>query len=157
MKVYSALTTAVYNKSVQHIFFLTSKLSFLYLLQIRTSAALADFVLRIQRVLTFLEVILARVTKASLEMEHIVKVTRNTCTQQPLARFPNLFSVITVILLIDMPIPFKFNSVRFMLPINNAANSLGLGSKKCSEHFTPSASHSTILIVFFLLFLFVNY
>ena len=26
--------------------------------------------------------------------------TRNTCTQQPLARLPNLFSVITVILLI---------------------------------------------------------
>ena len=28
-----------------------------------------------------------------------------------------------------------------MLPINNAANSLGLGSKKYSEHFTPNASH----------------
>ena len=36
-------------------------------------------------------------------------VARNTCTQQPLARLPNLFSVITVILLINMPIPFKFN------------------------------------------------
>ena len=32
--------------------------------------------------------------------------TRNTCMQQPLARFPNLFSVITVILLVNMPIPF---------------------------------------------------
>ena len=42
-----------------------------------------------------------------------------------------------------------------MLPINNAANSLGLGSKKYSEHFTPNASHSTILIVFFYYF-FVN-
>ena len=35
-----------------------------------------------------------------------------------------------------------------MLPINNAAKSLGLGSKKYSEHFAPNASHSTILIVF---------
>ena len=43
-----------------------------------------------------------------------------------------------------------------MLPINNAANSLGLGSKKYSECFTPNASHSTILIVFYLLFSFVN-
>ena len=32
------------------------------------------------------------------------------CTQEPLARLPNLFSVITVILLINMPIPFKFDS-----------------------------------------------
>ena len=37
-------------------------------------------------------------------------LTKNTCTQQPLARLPNLFSVITVILLINMPIPFKFDS-----------------------------------------------
>ena len=56
--------------------------------------------------------------------------------------FPKLFSVITVILLINMPIPFKFNSC----------------SKKCSEHFTPSASHSTILIVlYFVLFFFVSF
>ena len=40
-----------------------------------------------------------------------------------------------------------------MLPINNAANSLGLGSKKCSKHFTPSASQ---YLPFFLLFFFVN-
>ena len=41
-----------------------------------------------------------------------------------------------------MPIPFKFNSC----------------SKKCSEHFTPSASHSTILIVlYFVLFFFVSF
>ena len=36
--------------------------------------------------------------------------SRNTCTQEPLARLPNSFSVITVILLINMPIPFKFDS-----------------------------------------------
>ena len=46
-----------------------------------------------------------------------------------------------------MPIPLIL--VRFMLPINNAANSLGLGSKKYSEHFTANGSHSTILIVLF--------
>ena len=42
-----------------------------------------------------------------------------------------------------------------MLPINNAANSLGLGSKKCSKHFTPSASQYLpfFLLLFFLLIL----
>ena len=39
-----------------------------------------------------------------------------------------------------------------MLPINNAANSLGLGSKKYSQHFTPNASDSTILIGFIIFF-----
>ena len=34
-----------------------------------------------------------------------------------------------------------------MLSINNAANSLGLGSKKYPKHFTPNASHSTILFI----------
>ena len=44
-----------------------------------------------------------------------------------------------------------------MLPINNAANSLGLGSKKYPKHFTPNASRSTILIVFLLLFFLCKY
>ena len=60
-----------------------------------------------------------------------------------------------ITVLINMPIPFKLNSCRFMLPINNAANSLGLGSKKCSEHFTPSASHSTILFKSFFYYFFL--
>ena len=38
--------------------------------------------------------------------------------------FSNIFSRITVILLINLPIPFKFYFHQF-------ANSLGLGSKKC--------------------------
>ena len=42
-----------------------------------------------------------------------------------------------------------------MLPINNAANSLGLGSKKYSEHFTPNALH-TYLSIFFMIFFRVN-
>ena len=61
---------------------------------------------------------------------------RNTCTQEPLARLSNLFSVITVILLINMPIPFKFDSCKNFATNLNAASSLGLGSKKCSKHFT---------------------
>ena len=84
-----------------------------------------------------------------------IDLTRNTCTQQPLARLPNLFSVLTVILLINMPIPFKFNSCKIYATINNAANSLGLGSQKYPKHFTPNDSHSTILIVFLLFFFFV--
>ena len=62
--------------------------------------------------------------------------SRNTCTQEPLARLPNSFSVITVILLINMPIPFKFDSYKNFANNLNAASSLGLGSKKCSKHFT---------------------
>ena len=42
-----------------------------------------------------------------------------------------------------------------MLPINNAAKSLGLGSKKYSEHFTPNALH-TYLSIFFMIFFRVN-
>ena len=59
-------------------------------------------------------------------------ITRNTCTQQPLARLPNLFSVITVILLINMPIPFKFESCQILATNLNAANSLGLGQQYLS-------------------------
>ena len=66
-----------------------------------------------------------------------IKVNRNTCTQQPLASFAELFSVIAVILLINIAIPLKSNSC----------------SKTCSEHFTQNASHSTILIgLFYYLF-----
>ena len=65
------------------------------------------------------------------ERRKVIHVARNTCTHQPLARLPNLFSVITVILLINMPIPFKFESCQILATNLNAANSLGLGSKKC--------------------------
>ena len=41
-----------------------------------------------------------------------------------------------------------------MLPINNAANSLGLGSKKYSKHFTPKL-HTQQYLPFFIL-VFVN-
>ena len=44
---------------------------------------------------------------------------------KPLARLQNLFSVITVILPINMPIPFKFNSCKNFATNLNAANSLG--------------------------------
>ena len=52
----------------------------------------------------------------------LLTIIRNTCTQQHLARVTNLFSVIesviAVILLINMPIPFKFDSCKsFALPI----------------------------------------
>ena len=39
-----------------------------------------------------------------------------------------------------------------MLPINNAANSLRLGSKKYFEHFTPSASLNNTYRVFYYFF-----
>ena len=45
-------------------------------------------------------------------------------------------SVITVILFMNIPIPFKFDSGKIFVTNLNAANSLGLGSKKCSKHFT---------------------
>ena len=35
-----------------------------------------------------------------------------------------------------MPIPFKFDSCKIFAINLNVANSLGLGSKKCSEHRT---------------------
>ena len=52
--------------------------------------------------------------------------TRNTCTQHPLARLQNLFSVIS----------FKFDSCKIFATNLNAANSLGLDLRKCSKHFT---------------------
>ena len=73
--------------------------------------------------------------------------------QQPLARLPNLFSVITVMLLINMPLPFKVDSCKNFATNLNAASALGLGSKKCSKHFTLV---SNIPIVFWLLFFGVN-
>ena len=81
-------------------------------------------------------------------------LARNTCTQQPLTRLPNLFCVITVILLINMPIPFKFDACEIFATYLNTANSLGLGSKKCSEHFTPGL-HTQQYLSFFD-FVFVN-
>ena len=69
-------------------------------------------------------------------------LTKNTCTQQPLARLPNLFSVITVILLINMPIPFKFDACKIFATYLNTANSLGLGSKKCSKHLITPVLHT---------------
>ena len=74
--------------------------------------------------------------------------TRNTYTQQPLARLPNLFSVILVI---NMPIRFKFDSCKNFATNSNAASSLGLGSKKCSIHFTLV---NNMPIVFYLFFFF---
>ena len=73
--------------------------------------------LKLQRVGTQLSQLSARLNKSIkrcnlhgiYEKRHL-KTTRNTYTQQPLVRFPNLFSVLTVILLINMPIPSKFNS-----------------------------------------------
>ena len=65
---------------------------------------------------------------------------------KPLARFQNLFSVITVILLINMPIPFKFDSCKNFATNLNAANSLGLGSKKCSKHFTLNNTYRFLII-----------
>ena len=46
--------------------------------------------------------------RASEGNKYFIIATRNTCTQRLLARLSNLFSVITVILLINMSIPFKF-------------------------------------------------
>ena len=37
---------------------------------------------------------------------------------------------------ITTPIPFKFDSCEKFATNLNASNSLGLGSKKCSKHFT---------------------
>ena len=62
-------------------------------------------------------------------------LTRSTCTQQPLARLPYLFSVITVILLIDMPIPFKFDSCENFATNLNAANSFRKSVRKSEKVF----------------------
>ena len=40
-----------------------------------------------------------------------------------------------------MPIPFKFDSCKNFATNLNAANSLGLVSKKCSKHFTLNNSY----------------
>ena len=48
--------------------------------------------------------------------------SRNTCTHQPFAHLPNLFSAITVILLIKIPIVFKFHSCKIFNTYLNAAN-----------------------------------
>ena len=70
-------------------------------------------------------------------MEVLYHTVLEICVRnKPLARLRNLFSVITVILLINMPITFKFDSCKNFATNLNAANSLGLGSKKCSKHFT---------------------
>ena len=82
-------------------------------------------------------------------MRDILASTRNTCTQQHLARLPNLFSVITVILLINMPIPSKFDSCKIFATNLNAANSLGLGSKKRSKHLITLKNNYRFLIIFF--------
>ena len=71
---------------------------------------------------------------------------RNTYTQQPLAYLPNLLSVILVI---NMPIRFKFDSCKNFATNLNAAS--WTGSKKCSIHFTLV---NNIPIVFLFLFFF---
>ena len=48
---------------------------------------------------------------------------------QPHACLPNQLSVITVILLINMPIPYKCDSCKNFATNLSAASSLGLGSK----------------------------
>ena len=53
----------------------------------------------------------------STKCQTLSEIARNTCMQQPLARLQNLFSVITVILLINMSIPFNLILVRILLPI----------------------------------------
>ena len=67
-------------------------------------------VITIDRTIAFVKRSPEFVTKEMLGKH--TTATRNTCTQQPLARLPNLFSVLTVILLINMPIPYKFNSCK---------------------------------------------
>ena len=56
--------------------------------------------------------------------------------QQPLARLPNLFSVVAVISLINVPFRVKFDSCKIFATNSNVGNSLGLGSKKWSKRFT---------------------
>ena len=53
---------------------------------------------------------------------------------------------IYLVLLIYMPIPFKFDSCKNFATNLNAASSLGLGSKKCSlKHFTLVNSIPSVL------------
>ena len=46
-----------------------------------------------------------------------------------------------------MTIPFKFDSCQIATNLN-AANSLGLGSKKCSKHFTHDNTYRFFLFLF---------
>ena len=48
-----------------------------------------------------------------------------------------------------MPISFKFDSCKIFATNLNAANSFGLGLKKCSKHFTLNNTYR-LLIIFFL-------
>ena len=75
-----------------------------------------------------------------------MKVLEIRLRNKPLTHLRNLFSVITVILLINMPIPFKFDSCSNFATNLNAANSLGLGSKKCSKHFTLNNTYRFLII-----------
>ena len=65
---------------------------------------------------------------------------------KPIAHLLNLFSVITVITH-KYADPFKFDSCKNFATNLNAANSLGLGSKKCSKHFTLNNT-CRLLIIF---------
>ena len=53
----------------------------------------------------------------STKCQTLSEIARNTLTQQPLARLHNLLSVLTVILHINMSIPFNLILVRILLPI----------------------------------------
>ena len=48
-----------------------------------------------------------------------------------------------------MPISFKFYSCKIFATNLNAANSLGLGSKKCCEHFALNNTYRFLIIFFF--------
>ena len=48
-----------------------------------------------------------------------------------------------------MPIPFKFYSCKIFSTNLNAANSLGLGSKKCSEYITLNNIYRFLITIFF--------
>ena len=44
-----------------------------------------------------------------------------------------------------MPIPFKFDYCKNFATNLNAANSSGLGSKKCSKHFTLNNTYRLLI------------
>ena len=49
-----------------------------------------------------------------------------------------------------MPIPLKFDSCKNFATNLNAANSSGLGSKKCSKHFTLNNTYRFLILLLIL-------